>query len=67
MEINTILTRCSSPKEKCPLCWECKRNAPVQNEDETAEDFSITETRMSGWKCDGYISVRQPEKGLFDE
>jgi hypothetical protein len=66
MENRTIIIRCSSPKEKCHLCWECKRNAPVES-DEEAEDFPIRESRMNGWQCDGYISKRQPEKGLFDE
>jgi len=67
METSSILTRCSSPKEKCYLCWECKRNSPIQHEDETVEDFPIRESRINGWHCDGYISSKQPDKGLFDD
>ena len=61
---NTILIKCANPNEKCFLCKECKRNAPVE-EDEGIADFPIRESRASGWDCPGYVSVRQ-SKGLFD-
>ena len=60
-----ILVKCANPNEKCFLCKECKRNAPVE-EDEDMEEFPIQNARMTGWDCSGYVSMRQ-SKGLFDE
>jgi hypothetical protein len=65
MEIKMSITRCASPSEKCGLCWQCKRNMPVED-DEGIEEFTPERKMPNNWQCNGYISKRQ-EKGLFDE
>lgn len=58
------IMKCYNPNSEVPMCRECKRNS--KSKDNEYESFDIRETRLNGWKCNGYISVRQV-KGLFDE